>query len=409
LGSEFRAGQLAANPKRPILIATLTKLNDTNQHALIERIHASGTQLLLAATGGGSGAISALLEVPGASASVLGAIVPYAQSALTNWLGGPLDQACSDPTARAMAMRAFEVARGFSTAGEENLCGVGVTASLVSNRPKRGPHRVHVAWQSADTTGVISCELLKGARSRGEEERIATCLVLDAVAEACGLETTPLAKLAPEENISHRVERAPREWTELLLGRRRAVTVPGAAESTSTTRPVVLFPGAFNPHHEGHRQMAEVAAERCGAKVTFELSIANVDKPSLDFIEIRDRLKNLSPRPVLLTRAATFVEKARIAPGCVFVVGIDTVERIAEPRYYGDDAAARDAAVAEIALQGCRLLVFGRRQGAQFRALADTSLPPALRALCDEVPEAEFRADVSSTQVRSQVSPFHSV
>ena len=74
---------------------------------MIERIHQSAKQLVLSITGGGSGAIAALLEVPGGSATVLEARVPYAQAALEEWLGGPVDQACSEPTARAMAMAAF--------------------------------------------------------------------------------------------------------------------------------------------------------------------------------------------------------------------------------------------------------------------------------------------------------------
>ena len=51
-----------------------------DQQKLIEQIHASGKQFVVAITGGGSGAISALLEVPGGSASVLEAVVPYSAS-----------------------------------------------------------------------------------------------------------------------------------------------------------------------------------------------------------------------------------------------------------------------------------------------------------------------------------------
>lgn len=371
------------------------------QQSTIERIHASGRQLFLAATGGGSGAISALLEVPGASASVVGAIVPYAEAALTNWLGGTLEQACSERTARMMAMRAFEVARGFSSADDHSLRGVGVTASLASNRPKRGPHRVHVAWQSADTTVAISCELEKGARNRAEEERVATCLVLDAVAEACGVDAAPLTESAVRAAIERREKRVSPAWSDLLLGRLASIDVP--QQEGAKRPPEILFPGAFNPFHEGHRRMAEVAQQRYGRPITLELSIENVDKPPLDFLEIFDRLEAVGSRSLLVTRAATFVEKAKLAaPGCVFVVGIDTLVRIAEPRYYGGIASERDAAVASLKESGCRFLVFGRQEGNHFLTLRDVEIPAALRDMCDEVPEALFRADVSSTQLRSR-------
>lgn len=103
---------------------------------------------------------------------------------------------------------------------------------------------------------------------------------------------------------------------------------------------------------------------------------------------------------MLLTRAATFVEKARLAPGCTFVVGVDTLERIGDPRYYDCDAARRDEAIEQIAAQGCRFLVFGRSVGDRFQTSADAKVPAALRALCDDVPESDFRVDVSSTELR---------
>jgi nicotinamide mononucleotide (NMN) deamidase PncC len=369
----------------------------TSKHqTLVEQIHASATPLVIAVTGGGSGALAELLQAPGASGTVLGAVVPYSPAALRNWLGGEPDQACSERTARAMAMAAYERARDFNEADPRALRGIGATASLATNRPKRGAHRIHVAWQSADTTVVISRELEKGQRRRAEEEEIATELVLAAVAEACGID----ARLR-EETTHRREARAPIEWGELLLGQRESVIIENPA--IRNPQSAIVFPGAFNPLHAGHERMAAVASRRFGAPVTWELSITNVDKPPLDFIEISDRLAALAGRRVLLTRAATFVEKAALAPGCTFVVGADTVERIGDPEYYGD-AGKRDATIAQIARHGCRFLVFGRFMGGRFCTLRDLDLPEALRELCDEVPEAEFREDLSSSHIRSETT-----
>ena len=154
-------------------------MSEIAHQELVEQIHASGKQFLLSITGGGSRAIASLLEVPGASASVIGAIVPYAAAALESWLGGPVDQFCSERTARAMAMKAFQLARQFSNADVHALRGIGATASLATTVPKRGPHRIHVAWQSADTTVALSCELAKGQRSsrRGGGDRVSVDFV----------------------------------------------------------------------------------------------------------------------------------------------------------------------------------------------------------------------------------------
>jgi hypothetical protein len=147
--------------------------------------------------------------------------------------------------------------------------------------------------------------------------------------------------------------------------------------------------------------MAELAAGKSARPVTFELSIINVDKPPLDFIEIDERLRQFGNQPVVLTRAATFVEKAALFPGCTFIVGVDTITRIGDQRYYGGDAERRDSALQILADAGCRFIVFGRAVDGRFCTLTDLNLPKALYDLCEEVPETEFRSDTSSTLHRA--------
>ena len=193
-------------------------MTESAQQALVQRVHASGNQFVLSMAGGGSRAIASLLEVPGASASVLEAIVPYASAALESWLGGPVDLHCSERTARAMAMAAFERARDFSQLDATALRGIGATASLATTRPKRGPHRIHVAWQSAEKTVALSCELAKGQRTRVEEEAIAAQLILTAVGEACGVASDWPLDRAVESDVRRRERHAPKSWSDLLLG-----------------------------------------------------------------------------------------------------------------------------------------------------------------------------------------------
>jgi hypothetical protein len=103
---------------------------------------------------------------------------------------------------------------------------------------------------------------------------------------------------------------------------------------------------------------------------------------------------------VWLTRAPMFEQKARQFPGATFVVGIDTLRRIALPEYYGGSSAAAERAIDEIVECGCRFLVFGRSVGSSFIRLGDLELPAALAGICREVPEARFREDISSTEIR---------
>jgi hypothetical protein len=379
------------------------------------QVHASGRQLVIALTGGGSGAVTALLQTPGASRSVLEVVVPYSLAALTDWLGAAPEQACSAATARQMAMAAFMRARALAPETDAKLLvGAGCTASLASDRPKRGEHRLYVAVQTAERSLSHSLVLAKGLRDRAGEESMAAAAVLWSLGIVCGVEAgvseVLLTALTGDEHVNSQYERGGAALTDLLLGNRRVALVKPASNDaffdTVEAPPVsLLFPGAFNPIHRGHLEMANVAERRVGQPLAWEISMANVDKPPLDFISLRQRVDGIRSedheRPIALTRAATFREKAEVFPGATFVVGTDTIGRIAEPRYYGGDVSRRDEAVAAMAGHGCRLLVFGREGDGRFQTLAELGLPAGLRALCDEVPEAEFREDVSSTALRA--------
>ena len=73
-------------------------------------------------------------------------------------------------------------------AAERRAAGVSCTASLATDRPKRGPHRVHVALQTMARTRHCWLVLDKYVRNRRDEESIVARLLLNAVAEALGVE-----------------------------------------------------------------------------------------------------------------------------------------------------------------------------------------------------------------------------
>jgi nicotinamide mononucleotide (NMN) deamidase PncC len=154
---------------------------------LITHIHASATTAVIVVTGGGSQAIADLLAVPGASRTVLEALVPYSDKSMTEFLGSSPTQAVSLETAAALAQRAYQRACSLRSSQEIPVVGLSCTATLVTDRPKKGEHRAHIGLCTSEDTRVFSLTLEKGARDRIGEERTVSDLLIQMLALACGV------------------------------------------------------------------------------------------------------------------------------------------------------------------------------------------------------------------------------
>jgi NAD(P)-dependent dehydrogenase (short-subunit alcohol dehydrogenase family) len=65
----------------------------------------------------------------------------------------------------------------------------------------------------------------------------------------------------------------------------------------------------------------------------------------------------------------------------------------------GSDEKMRSA-LANIQRAGCRFLVAGRKTGERFETLGDIALPPEFANVFSAIPPEDFRANISSTQLR---------
>jgi hypothetical protein len=381
--------------------------SDAAWQQLISALHASGRKVALAITGGGSGSVGELLRVPGGSRLLIEAQVPYDALALATFLGFAPEQACSADTAIAMARNARARAARLVPASAD-LIGLGATAALVSDRPRRGEHRFHIAF--ADSARIAHCTgvMAKGRRDRAAEEDLVSRAIVLWLARACGIAApSPRNLLDADEHFAETVVGTVDTIDQLLAGELDRVTaLPDGQMMLSAPRPLVLLPGSFNPMHAGHVLLARVAEELRQQTLAFEISVTNVDKPPLANETVRHRLAQFAWKsPVELTRAPTFVEKSRLFPRTTFVIGADTAERLVAPKYYGEDEVRMHVALEEIANCGGSFLVAVRIDAARrVRTLSDIAVPRRYADLFTEIPEHRFRLDTSSSEIRARGS-----
>ncbi|MCE2499430.1 MAG: hypothetical protein J4G13_01025 [Dehalococcoidia bacterium] len=384
-------------------IQHIDTLMDDSVAEVVTKIHGTPEQTVVAVAGAGNYALAWLLGVGGASRTVLETRIPYGYLAMTDFLGGYApEQTVSGDTARRMARSAWQ--RGvFLRETDAPIVGLGCTATIATDRTKRGDHRVFIAtW---DDTGVTTdaVTLEKGLRERAGEEDVVSRLVIAALARACGLEPDLDLRLAPQESLLTETSDHGDPVRRLLDGEADWVTVdPDGHMEVEGERPRALLPGSFNPMHRGHAELAAAAEHTLGSPITYELSVVNVDKPPLRAEEILSRVKQFRGiGPVVLTRAETFQKKANLFPGCGFAIGWDTAVRLIEPRYYGDSEPAMLTALADMWASGCRFAVGGRSDADNvFHTLGDVGVPEGFWPLFLNIPESAFRADISSTELR---------
>ena len=339
-----------------------------------------------------SGLAAAVLgRQAGISEYFCGSLVTYRNQSKQNWLEvdpeflqdeGPV----SEVVAKAMAAGAL-------IKTEQADVAVSITGHLGPDAPSElnGIVIIGIAIRNEDgNVSTVSHSFQLNSELREQRQQEAALLVLNVLAHTLQV-----------FNAIADVISAKRPWVKLGDGDLQTV-----------------FPGSFDPWHAGHVAMAQYVEDKYGHRPFYELSITNVDKTQVKRYSARIRtLPCCFLGKLIVSRAATFVEKARLYGGVQFVVGIDTIARIGNSRYYSDDKVndasgdkQRDIALQELSDRGCRFIVFGREMSTDFQTgakddkiymeLEQLTLPPLLHQMCEGVPENEFRYDQSSRDLR---------
>lgn len=366
------------------------------------------------ATGAGVDVISDLLRLPGASAKVTGAHVPYHQSQVIELIGYTPERSVSEETAAGLAQAAYMAAQKsavltgeITSDGSPQVIGLGITGAVATSRERRGLDHVWIAVRTLSGIKTGHFVFDKGANedARAAQNELAGVLALNALAAEVGT-TQHTSSLLDKV----KVERGAISEKELTLSPRCCashgcdepllIRPDGEVSSLASLKPeeILIYPGSFRSFHCGHDLAALNASRISGKKVVFEISAVNADKAPIDSREISRRVEQFYGRhPVIVTPdCPLFLDKSRAYPkGIGFVVGYDTAERLLDPRFYRDGTHFAES-LATFRERGNTFYVLGRASDGEYKTILDL---PGYEANRDLFRQLMGQLDISATAI----------
>lgn len=168
-------------------------------------------------------------------------------------------------------------------------------------------------------------------------------------------------------------------------------TFPFSGRINTSYEPIHLYPGSWNPLHEGHMEIwksVENTANLLGHISAFEISISRREKETLSLDDLEERVGQFKHN-ILITNQIYFKGKLQalinINSNACFHIGFDTATRL-----------LRDHSDLELEGYGCAFFVYSREE----RSWRDLERKPSCFLEGHTAHEAEFQW-MSSTEIRN--------
>lgn len=357
-----------------------------------EKLKQANVSIHLITTGGGAGLQQQLWETPGSSSYLSGCHFPYAMEEQEELLGFMPERFVSEENAIDLASAAYMKAYRF---GGKNPIGIGLTASVASEKIHRSDHRVFVCAISNDSVKIFHYTFDKRV---GKEHRVQDGKDCDVFGSWM---IQDAAKIISYTNATDATELARKRFFErpfFVANGKRFATLP-------KNKNFALMPGAYNPPHEGHFSTAQNVLEAYNQTVAYEITAEPPHKEALSVQSLLQRAKLLQGHDRLFTKSnPLYLDKALAYPGVPLVMGADAMVRMLDPKW---GINPHDLFVKFDRLQ-TKLLISGRLIGDKFVTcddiLADLKEKDynlwhiASHVMC----HVDGRVDISSTELRSQ-------
>lgn len=349
-------------------------------------------RIYIAATGAGAGAQNEIWKTPGCSAYFAGACFPYGEDQLEEFIGYRPEKFVSANIAIEMAMVAYQ--RAWRNSSDDAI-GIGCTAAVATNRLRKGDYVSYMA--RCDDDGVHLHTMYLSA-SEGKEARISHGNAVSHNINA----------MAFNVNVSNKTQviDVTTDAIKLLLARpyfafdgRRLpeseltsqVICPATDSSEKVCR--AIYPGAFNPAHEGHKAIAKKT------HAVFNIEINPPHKGQLSVAEILQRLKGLRHHDTILTSGCPlYVDKSDRFNNHPIVMGADAFLRMLDPKWGPEPKALLN----RFSQNGTKIMVFGREINGKWVSADEAISRVPESASCYDLVPVDGRWDISSTQLRNK-------